>query len=345
MVFDRPLLLAFTLLLATPAWAEPSSAPTAAQKETARNLMHRGDQKLRGGDFEAALEAFEAADAIMGVPTTALAVGKARARLGYLVEATDALGRVRRYPKSAREPAVFTAAREEAALLDADLARRIPVVTITIEGPAEETPVTLVVDGVNQGSFLRGQPLRLNPGPHTLTFDGPGYHPAERTVSLEEEMVLALTVPLRADPSEVDDVDATRAEEAPADGAPHREVPSPVVPSPEPPSPWSTMAIASFAVGGAGLVAGAITGGLAMAETEALEDRCGGTRCPLGEVSAHDRIEALAHASNATFVVGGLGVAAGVTALVLELTRDEGADAARVTPLVGPMGAGVRVRF
>ena len=66
--------VAIALSLASPAAAEPTSA----QKETARNLMQIGDGRYASGDYEAALRAYQGADEIMGVPTTALAVGRAQ---------------------------------------------------------------------------------------------------------------------------------------------------------------------------------------------------------------------------------------------------------------------------
>ncbi len=51
---------------------DASAEPTAAEKETARGQMADGRTKRQKNDLEGALRAFEAADALMHVPTTGL---------------------------------------------------------------------------------------------------------------------------------------------------------------------------------------------------------------------------------------------------------------------------------
>ena len=65
--------------------------PTAGDKETARSLMDEGDRKFAAKDFKGALDAYQGAHAIMGVPTTGIEVAKAQEALGLLVEARDTL--------------------------------------------------------------------------------------------------------------------------------------------------------------------------------------------------------------------------------------------------------------
>src|SRR5436190_23509399 len=52
--------------------------PSAADKETARSLMDEGDRKFAAKDYKGALDAYQGAHAIMGVPTTGLEVAKAQ---------------------------------------------------------------------------------------------------------------------------------------------------------------------------------------------------------------------------------------------------------------------------
>src|SRR5690349_18414785 len=100
MASDRPraiaiaaaLVLASTLA-ASRAHAEPP-APSATEKETARGLMADARAKRDRGDARGALESFQAADAIMHVPTTGFEVARTQASLGLLVEARDTLHRV-----------------------------------------------------------------------------------------------------------------------------------------------------------------------------------------------------------------------------------------------------------
>jgi hypothetical protein len=109
--------LALALAVASPAAAAPTP-PSATQKETARGLMEAGDAKLAAGDIAGALHAYRSADAIMGVPTTSFAVARALVQLGQLVEAADAVARVRRHPLAPGEPAAFTRAFVVAAAVE-----------------------------------------------------------------------------------------------------------------------------------------------------------------------------------------------------------------------------------
>jgi hypothetical protein len=97
------------------------------------------------------------------------------------------------------------------------------------------------------------------------------------------------------------------------------------------------VACAGFGLGAAGLVAGSVTGGLALAKSAELETACPGGVCPAERAGEIDDMGALGDAATASFVVGGIGLAAGVGALVaFELTKE---DAARARLVVGPDAA------
>jgi len=97
--------------------------PTPAHRNTARSLLIRGRAELAAGDAEAALEAFQAAHAILGVPTTGIDVARAQLALGLLVEARDTALEVMRFPVGPGEPAAFTDARTA----DAEMAGKLAV--------------------------------------------------------------------------------------------------------------------------------------------------------------------------------------------------------------------------
>jgi tetratricopeptide (TPR) repeat protein len=98
---------------------------------------------------------------------------------------------------------------------------------------------------------------------------------------------------------------------------------------------------------GAGfLVAGAVTGGLALGKRSALEDDCIGTTC---RSSSDSDIHSLRVLSVSTDVLIGTGAAAGITGLVLLLTH--ALDAERELPALGAtvtprlVGASLTTRF
>src|SRR5258706_1594761 len=120
---------------------------TAADRETARTLMQSGGTAFREQNYAAALEAYRAADAIMRVPTTGLALARTEAALGKLVDARDAALAVLRMPVKADEPRAYARARKDANALALDLATHIPTLNIRIQGVARGTTVELSIDG------------------------------------------------------------------------------------------------------------------------------------------------------------------------------------------------------
>lgn len=314
------LLTALCLTLAYPAAAEP----TATQKETARGLMQTGDQKYAAGDYLGALKAYEGAHALVAVPTTAVALARAHASVGHFVEALDAAGAARRYPKRADEPEAFTVARQEAIEIENDLVSRVSRVHISVLGTEAETPLRITVDGVSVAAAA-GHAVRVNPGERVVGASAPGYHAATKTIVLTEGGSESIELVLEPNPDEVETADAER----------ETAKPSPVEPTAPPPNmDWAPYMYTGFAVGGAGLLVGVISGAVAIHESTALEDACGGKRCPVDRADDVDAIDTFANVSNVGFVFAALGAGVGVVALVLDLQQPAADTAIRVD--VGP---------
>lgn len=102
----------------------------------------------------------------------------------------------------------------------------------------------------------------------------------------------------------------------------------------------------AFGVAGAGLVAFAVLGGLALAERDALAASCGATRrCTDEQVST---MTTLGAAADASWVIAAVAAAAGVVLLVaLGLPGADGEESARLVPWMTPDagGAWAEVRF
>jgi hypothetical protein len=90
-------------------------------------------------------------------------------------------------------------------------------------------------------------------------------------------------------------------------------------------------------VGGAALIAGVVTGSLALRDGDALRSRCGGLVCSETETDDVSAVEALSNATDA-LLFGGAAVA--VTGLVLTLVLQERVP---VEPAVacGPFGCSI----
>jgi hypothetical protein len=96
--------------------------------------------------------------------------------------------------------------------------------------------------------------------------------------------------------------------------------------------PW-----VALGVGGAGLIVGAITGGIAVGDHSNLSSACSGGTCPPSQSSNLSSYHTMGVISDVGFIVGGVGVAAGVVLLLLPSHGDSAPPAAglHVKPVVG----------
>jgi hypothetical protein len=311
-----------------------AAGPTAADRETARTLMDRGDGLAAKKDLAGALAAYEAADALVHVPTTGIEVAKTRAALGRLVEARDAALSVARAPAVKGEPAAQGKARAEAATLAAELAPRIPSLAIAVVGPADDAPLEVSFDGVAVPAAAARLPRKLDPGKHVVTVACEGFASARLEVDLVEGAEATRSVSLAR---------ATDASPAPPAAAP----PAPPPPPSEPrasSSAWPAVMWAGFGVGAAGLAVGGIAGGLSLARVSTLDGACDAMkRCPPAAQPDIDAGKRLALASDIGFGVGVLGVAVGVVAIVVQRSGPpaKAASGLAITPSIGPGSAGI----
>lgn len=271
-----------------------------ADKHTARKLVESGDEKFRNGDYEAALNDYRGADTIMGVPTTGIEVARTLATLGRLLEAKKAYQRVSDYPEKDDEPEAFSQAREKARAGASELAARIPSVTVDVKTANGEAGAAVVsVDGA---AATVGKAMELDPGPHTVDVSAVGFRSESQNFTLVEGDQQRITVLLRK-----------------------LEAPAPVTPAPRPVErsiPFWTWIGVGFA--GAGVVVGAVTGGLSLSKASELQDLAltentyPESARPLQEDSV-----ALAHVSTVSFAVAGAGAAVAALGILLYFVADD----------------------
>ena len=91
----------------------------------------------------------------------------------------------------------------------------------------------------------------------------------------------------------------------------------------------------TLGLGGAGLVAGAVTGALTMSQAGDIKSRCTDNRCLPEDEDDAEAAKTLGHISTAAFVIGGAAVAAGVVLLVLSPGGGSADGAAGAFPSVG----------
>jgi hypothetical protein len=195
-VFLRATALAAPLVLAAFAFATPALAePTAADKEVARGLMAEGRADRDKGNLQGALKAFAQADAIMHVPTTGMELARAYAAVGQLVEARDIALFVMHIPEAPNDPTPFRVAREAARAFDDELEPRIPSLVIRVTGIVEGVRPTVTIDGAPVSSDPPEQPQPVDPGHHAIVAKA-GTATATREVDVAERDAKEVTLEL-----------------------------------------------------------------------------------------------------------------------------------------------------
>ena len=245
-----------------------------------------------------------------------LDLARTLADTGKLVEATELCEAIGGMEEANAKPQKAAASK-----LAEKLALRVPHLRIEVTGP---TDVTAKIDGEE---VQVGQDLKRDPGTHVVKAEAPGYRTATKDVALAEGQKQTVTLALAAEV-----VMAKSGEEAKHSGG----------------TIWP--AGVAFGVGAAGIGLGTVFGILAFKATGDVQAQCKGNVCPASETDHLIVAKTDGNVSTAGFVVGGVGLAAG---LVLALTVGRGSSdssekkdkSAHVVPMFGPNGVGVAGTF
>jgi hypothetical protein len=287
------------------------AAPSASERETARSLMQDGDRLLAAGDAANALKCYQAAHAIMHVPTTGAAVAKTQAQLGQLVEARSSALDVLSIPRVGGEPAVFGQAREAAASLARTLETRVCALKTRVL--PETAEYSLQIDDVALPKAARSAPFRTNPGSHTVRVRAPGYQAQTRELYLREGAEQLLEIKLMPEVQR----EATR------EPTQRQEVAAPLQLSPgqaaysleqldDAREGGRIRAWIGLSVGAASLAVGVVTGYLSWTLTADIMRFCGSDyRCDPSQASAMRRANTLALLADITVPLGLVGLAYG----------------------------------
>lgn len=312
------------------------SGPSSADRATARTLAQEGYVALNAKDYSTAADRFTRALALVHAPTLLRDLARAQVGLGKLVDAQETYNTIIREGVAHDAPAPWVKALADAKVELAAIPPRLPWVTITVTGPAQPR---VTIDGKPISSASIGVKRPLDPGRHEIRALATGYYTAKRNVTLNEGESLDIAFEL---------------EEAPPD-APVKtddETKGEVVVTFADPAWRKPAMVTSFAVGGAGLVLGAVTGIMALSKHSSLSTDCALGVCGPDHKADLDTYHTLGTLATVGFVVAGVGAAAGTVLLFVRpqpIDEDEGpkVDTARVTwsPFVGLGSAGVEGTF
>ncbi|HEV8549337.1 MAG TPA: hypothetical protein VGQ57_09915, partial [Polyangiaceae bacterium] len=278
------------MLQASPLFAQIDEATRTA----ARALGTAGVQAYQAGDYAAADDKLEKAYSLLQVPTLGLWSGRALVKLGKWVEATDRFLEVASLQVPAGEYAVQKQAQADATTELKELTARVPLVTVKVEN-AQLADCSISIDGQPVATSLLTAGRLMNPGSHVIEGKrGTDVVRVSITVAEGDRTTASLKFPAPvATPAALTPVAAT----------------APVAPeaSASPGAAQRTWGWVTLGVGGAGLVVGAVTGGVALGKKHQIDDnsKCSGDRCAPSEQDLVDSYNGFNTVSSIAFIGGG----------------------------------------
>ena len=302
------------LFVASGSLAGAQPPPSSDLASEAERLADQGFDAYRAGRYAEAIDRFRQADAKVHAPPFVLYLARSHEKLGRWTDAARLYETIVSEVLDSSAPAPFRAAQDDARRELQALRPRIPRLRVVLTG--QPTEVTIDARQVAADEARSG--VAVDPGAHTITARWPSGE-ARRSVTLAERAALAVDL---APPS-----DATTAP-APASGGRGSLLPAGI----------------AFGFGGVGAVVGSVAGLMALGDASELKSRCVEGRCNPSDEPLRDSGRAKATVSTVGFVLGGIGVAAGVVLLVVR----PGASSSTANPTalsIGPGGVTMMHRF
>lgn len=316
----RRLLCALLVVLALPAVDAQAASPE--ERKRARSLAEEGAKLFERGDFAAALERFEQAEALVPVVTIALERARTLEKLGRWVEALEVLHSVGETPLGPASHPSHKKARAEAVELASALDLRIPRLALDLR-PARDGTIVLLDGAQMAPEVTQGISVRVDPGTHLLEARATDGASARRELELlpgdrrEIRMLLELPRP--------------------------KSLEEPTQPSG---SVQRTAGWISLGVGGALFATGSALGLGAVVMRGDLAEKCPGDVCPSsleGDVATYDAVRA---STTVALVLGLAGAGVGITLLATAPSDEaEAAPQVELEALVAPAWLGLGGRF
>lgn len=346
-VFASALLGVSLLGLSAPAFAQSDE-----QRAGARTLATEGAAAFNDGRFKEAVDLFGRAESLVHAPPHLLFMARAHAKLGQFVKAREAYMKIVKEQLAPNAPQAFrdaqTAAEEERKQVEPHIGRLL----IKVEGGEGAKDLSVAVDGQPVSTVLLGVPQPMDPGTHTVTATATGFKAQPATVTLKDagqgSVVLKLEVDASAPPPA-----AAPAAAAPADGAALVTTNPGAPPSDSAPGGSNGMRIGSyvgFGVGAVGLALGTVFVLQSASKRSDADKEAEACPCEKGTPQA-EKIAGLDDDARSAqtlgivgYVVGGVGIAAGVTLFILSSKKEE-PKTAYVSPYLGLGAVGLKGAF
>lgn len=302
------------------------AAPALAGGPNPQAKFDLGVAEMEHGHFDVACPAIRESFEIEPLPGTLFALAECEAQWG---RCATALARYEEYlamvPTLSAAGQAKQRGRKKTAQAQITTLRAVtPRLTLMLpKGPSSGVVVTL--DGKVLSDASLGVAIPLDPGEHLVTTRVEGAAPSETRVGLARGDIksILLNVPR---PAPV-------------------VVPVPGVSLEAGPSGKRVGAFVAGGLGVAGLVVGAVTGGLAISEKSAVNDGCSDLGCTPEGKAAADRLKRFGTASTIGFVLGSAALAVGTVLFVVDRREAKGAPKLALSAGAGGVSVAVEGGF
>jgi tetratricopeptide (TPR) repeat protein len=326
------------------AWPGIVLATDDSAKGAARELANEAKRDFDARRFEDAGHKFQRAYEVARVPTLAVWAARALAKSGQLVAASELYRQAMHLtPNDLWVGNAQLQAQADAEKELAELQPRIPRLRVRVEGAAANE-VEVTIDEVKLASALYGFEIPKDPGRHRIVGKRGG-ETVEQAIELGEgernEAVLRFKAAL-AEKLPIGETDQAKLASDQAKLVPEERRDELVTPAPVRSGgaqrTWGWVAVE---VGAAGLITGAVTG-IVVAADSGLRNDCPNNTCDSSKSDKANTYNLMRNLSTMGFIVGGVGVAVGVT-LLLWAPKHEAAP--QVAFWLGPGTAGCKGAF
>jgi hypothetical protein len=337
--------------------ATPAGAQTKDQKAGARAAADAGGDAFDAGKYAEAADLFERAERLMHAPPHLLYAARAHAKLGHLVEARELYLTLTRdhLPDSASR--VFRDAQTMGEKELADIEPRLPYVSVVVQGGGGASDVHVTKNGEPVPAELLGVPTPVNPGDYSYQALAEGMESTATTVKFREGVRETVVLTLRdipgyvkkkpSAPAVADGTGASVGSSSPTTSPPRDSAPS------SGGRPLLIGSIAGFGVAAVGGILGTVfivKWSDTNSKSNQIYDGCNPTgTCTPDQIASVRSYENDARSQStiaiASYVTSGVGLAAGITLLILDQSRNNTVARTGVTPIVGLNYVGVAGRF
>lgn len=187
----------FVCALLLPIVLSPQAAQAQTEEERAgaRAVAMEGAQAFQDGKWQEALDRFGRAESLVHAPPHVLYMARCHEKLGQLVQARELFLQIIREKLLPSAPDAFLQAQRDAAKsLDA-IEPRLARLTVRVEGPSGLNS-TVTMDGKPVSQALVGVPRPVDPGQHLLQAKASGYESKIEKAELAEGASLSVTLKL-----------------------------------------------------------------------------------------------------------------------------------------------------